>query len=220
MSARWTIPLLCSVLAACGGGGGGRQPPPPDADADSVADSLDCAPNDATRWQSLSFQSVDADADGRRANASGQLCSGASLPANYFATAVAAGDEDCNDASATVWRVLPYVARDADADGFTAANSGNVCSGDVLPTGYANALPVRSLLDCDDASATAWRFMTTYQDNDGDGIGSGSGTSACIGTTAAAGFSLYGYDPLDDANNPSSSLTSKLELPSWLLTAP
>jgi hypothetical protein len=219
MSARWTILLLCSVLAACGGGGN-RQPPPPDADADSVADSQDCAPNDASRWQSLSFQSVDADADGRRANSSGQLCSGGSLPANYFAAAVAASDEDCNDASASVWRVLTYVARDTDADGFSAASSGSLCSGDALPTGYADALPTPLLVDCDDARATAWRFMTTYQDHDGDGVGSGSGASACIGTAAAAGFSLFGYDPLDDASNPSSSLTSNTELPAWLLTAP
>lgn len=226
MSGRWTILLLLSALAACGGGGNNKQqptPPPPapsDADADMVIDSQDCAPNDASRWQSLPYQSVDADADGRRVNSSGQLCSGTSLPATYFATAIAASEQDCDDTSAMRWQVLPYLATDADADGFAAASTGNVCSGTSLPAGYLDAAPAASAADCDDASVTTWRFMTTYQDQDGDGVGSGRGTPTCIGRVAAAGFSIYGYDPLDDAGNPNSASTSNFDLPPWLLRSP
>lgn len=116
--------------------------------------------------------------------------------------------------------MLPYVARDADADTFTAASTGNVCSGDSLPAGYLSAAPAALTADCDDASATTWRLMTTYQDHDGDGVGSGRGTITCIGSAPASGSSLYGYDPLDDASDPSSSLTARFDLPSWLLSIP
>lgn len=220
MSTRWTILLLCGALAACGGGSDNRPPPPPpDADGDQVTDSQDCASNDASRWQLLPFQSADTDADGRRVNSSGQVCSGAALPANYFAS-VADGEQDCNDASASVWRLLPYLARDADADGFSVPSTGNVCSGNGLPAGYFATSPAALALDCDDANVTAWRLMTIYQDQDGDGVGSGRGTSTCIGSVAAAGFSIRGYDPLDDPNDPTSASTSDFDLPIWLLSVP
>src|SRR5687768_4949459 len=84
--------LLFALVAGCGGGGGSR--PPSNGDGDPFADAQDCAPSDASRWQSLSFQSLDADADDHRTNSAGQLCAGASLPATHSATAVAANEVD------------------------------------------------------------------------------------------------------------------------------
>src|SRR5262249_10789534 len=63
-----SIIAACAVLAGCGGGGGGggTPTPAPNADGDSVADAQDCAPNDATKWQLLPYQSIDMDQDGHR----------------------------------------------------------------------------------------------------------------------------------------------------------
>ncbi|AKJ08307.1 Cell well associated RhsD protein [Archangium gephyra] len=75
----------------------------------------DCAPTDASRWQSLSFQYVDADGDGRTVPASGALCTGSTLPAPY---ATKATGNDCDDANPALflWRVL-YPDKDGDGVG-------------------------------------------------------------------------------------------------------
>src|SRR5688572_21522663 len=89
--------LMSVMLASCGGGRSSSPPPAPlDSDRDSIADAQDCAPTDATRWQLLTFGSVDVDGDTHRVNSTGQQCSGASLPATYFASAVAAVEVDCD----------------------------------------------------------------------------------------------------------------------------
>ena len=217
MSAPVIIVALSAILAACGGGGSSR--PPPNADGDAVADSGDCAPNDASRWQLLAFQSTDSDADGHKLNASGQLCSGAALPSTHFAAPLPSGEQDCDDASASIWRLLPYTGRDADADGFNVAITGSICSGDSLRAGFVDVIPEPATRDCDDTNAAVWRLMMTFQDGDGDGVGSGKGTVTCVGLAAASGSSLYGYDPLDDPSDPNAALTSNVDLPSWLLRA-
>jgi hypothetical protein len=61
--------------------------------------------------------------------------------------------------------------------------------------------------------------MTVYADADSDGVGAGGGSVACLGTAAAPGFSLLGYDPADDPTDPDSPI-STLELSSWLLATP
>ncbi|WP_129642368.1 hypothetical protein [Peristeroidobacter agariperforans] len=263
--------LLFAFLAACGGGGGKKRPS--DADADGVADAQDCAVNDASRWQNLSYQSVDGDADGHRANSSGQLCAGTALPSSHSASAVASGDVDCNDNNAALWRILPFVSRDTDADGFSVADSGDICSGEALPPGYGTTAPEATAADCDDSSATTWRILSflsrdadadgfsiaasgdicsgealpsgygataprtaaadcddssattwrvtmTYGDADGDGVGAGAGTVTCIGANAPAARSLLGYDPVDDPSDPNATSVSNYELPVWQLTTP
>lgn len=227
MSARWALLLLCGAVAGCGGGGSGKAPTSPNApttptlnaDGDAVADSADCAPNDASRWQFLAAQSTDFDGDGRRVSSSGELCSGSSLPTTHFATSIENSEQDCDDTSVSNWRLLPYAARDADADGFSVALTGHLCSGDSLPAGYSELAPQRATIDCDDANAATWRFMTTYQDRDGDGVGSGDGKIVCMGLTLASGTSLYGYDPLDDPQDPNAASTRTFELPVWSLLA-
>jgi hypothetical protein len=205
--------VACAIVAGCGGGGGSRVA---DADRDSVADAQDCAPNDPTASRLLAFQSEDKDSDGHFVNATGEVCAGSALPPKYASTPVA-GSADCDDANATRWQLLAYVARDADIDGHNIASAGQVCSGTNLPSGYfaVAAVPPE---DCNDADSSMWRLMTVWTDADGDAVGAGRGTVSCVGNAAAAGFSLLGYDPLDDPANPSSPGTSTVELAAWQLT--
>jgi len=203
------------MVVACGGGSKSRND---DADGDSIADAQDCAPNNPAASRLLAFQSADADADGHFVNAEGEVCAGAALPSQYSADPIA-GDPDCDDADDMAWQLLAYVARDADADGHDVAIAGEVCSGATLPAGYMATAAVPPA-DCDDADSSAWRFMTTYADADGDRVGAGPGTVTCIGTHAAPGFSLLGYDPLDDPQDPTSGGISTLELSSWQLSVP
>jgi hypothetical protein len=209
--------LLAVVLAGCGGSSSNRSR---DGDADGIADAQDCAPTDSSRWQSLAFQSVDGDRDGFRVNSSGQLCAGSALPPTHSASAVAAGDLDCDDNAASRWRMLPHVSRDADADGFSIASTGQVCSGSVLPAGFGTTVPPLVATDCDDSDAATWRIRMTYADADGDEVGAGPGAVTCIGTGAPSGRSLLGYDPVDDPSDPNAGVSSNLELSSWLLTTP
>ncbi len=206
------LAIACGALAGCGGGGGGGDSSTPtvvDTDKDTVADTSDCAPTDATKWQQLSYQSADLDGDGHRVSASGQVCSGASLPATYSASTAPANDIDCDDASATTWQQLPYSAVDADHDTYFVAASGSVCSGAALSAGYANSAPAKVDVDCADNDAAAWRFTSTWADADGDGIGAGPATISCVGTGASAGHSLLGYDPNDDPGDPNAATTKE-----------
>ena len=67
-----------------------------DADGDGVANSQDCAPLDASKWQLLAGY-VDADGDGYGTGSVQYICSGASLPSGY-----ASVGGDCNDSNAAV----------------------------------------------------------------------------------------------------------------------
>jgi hypothetical protein len=205
---------LSALIVACGGGGSHPPPPPANADGDAVSDAQDCAPNDPTRWQVLAFQSIDSDLDGHRVSAAGQLCSGATLPATHFAGPLAPADPDCDDANGASWQMLSYLGRDADADGFAVSQTGQICTGAVLPAGYSATAPLSLAVDCDDGKSTVWRYMTIYADGDGDHIGSGSATPTCVGANAPTGFSLYGYDP-----EPNDDSIADFEVDVWQLTS-
>jgi hypothetical protein len=210
--------VMCALVVGCGGGG--SRPVAQNTDHDSVPDSQDCAPNDSTKWQLLSYQSVDLDSDGHFVNSSGQVCTGFALPPNYSASQVSAGDADCDDSSSARWQLLSYTAVDADSDGYATAQTGQLCSGASLPPGYSATPPVASALDCDDDDPSKWRLMTIYADADGDGVGAGAGKVSCMGVNAPSGFSLFGYDPSDDPADPGSKSVSNLELSSWQLATP
>jgi hypothetical protein len=113
-----------------------------------------------------------------------------------------------------------YASRDADADGFTTAESGQICSGATLPTGFGTTAPPASSADCNDANSTVWRLMTTYSDADGDGVGAGTGAVTCIGAAASPSRSLLGYDPVDDPSDPTAPTLSNAELSPWQFTVP
>ena len=148
------------------------------------------------------------------------MCVGAALPAGYAADAVASADADCNDADVTRWLTVSYAGRDRDSDEHPVAEPGELCQGAAaLPAGYSASAPPE-LRDCDDGDVTRWRLISVYRDADGDGVGAGPRTVACLGRDPAAGFSLKGYDPNDDASDPDASLVSNFDLPPDFRTPP
>jgi hypothetical protein len=104
---------------------------------------------------------------------------------------------DCDDGNAALSHLLPFAARDRDGDAYMVAESGSVCAGTALPAGYFAALDPAKV-DCDDASATAWRTVTLYQDADSDGLGTGNGQDRCIGANAPAATSFTAGDCNDN----------------------
>jgi hypothetical protein len=193
--------VLLIAVAGCGGGGN----KPPDADNDGVADSADCAPQLSQFWQLLSFSSVDEDGDSFRVNAGGQVCTGASLPANRSATAVTGDGVDCTDSDAARWSMRTYAAIDEDRDGFGVAQSGQICAGAQLPAGLISALPATEDLDCDDADVDKWRLLSfTSRDHDRDGYAIADAGTSCGQGTLPAQLSALSTPPeladCDDAD--------------------
>ncbi|MGC3981841.1 MAG: hypothetical protein QM808_11310 [Steroidobacteraceae bacterium] len=211
---------ICVCIFVIGCGGGTKNSNPPDDDGDGVANASDCAPIDRSRWQLISYQAIDADSDSHPVNAQGQLCSGANLPSGYYAAAIAAADADCDDSNAALWHLLTYASVDQDRDEHRTIATGNVCSGTTLPTGYSSSIPTQLEHDCNDSDSTVWRYATVYSDRDGDGVGSGNGVIICIGASAPSGYSLAGYDPLDDATDSNSMSVSDFDIPPALLNSP
>jgi hypothetical protein len=156
------------LLAGCGGGDDPDPAPPVDTDRDGVADTSDCAPADAQAWRMMDFASRNDDGDGARINATGQICVGSGLPANRFADAVPANEQDCDDGDSNRWATRTHEAVDTDRDGFGVAGAGSLCTGSALPAGYLATLPATADLDCDDADADKWR-LTAFAARDGDG---------------------------------------------------
>lgn len=176
-----TALVCCLTIAGCGGDD--KPPPivpPLDSDRDLVADTVDCAPQDAQAWQTLNYLSRDEDADGFRVNFTGQVCAGSALPPRLSAAAVSGSDVDCNDSDVTRWATLQYAAVDSDRDGFGVAGAGSLCGGAALPAGMLATLPAAQDIDCDDADAAKWRLMTwASRDNDGDGHRVNSSGTLC-----------------------------------------
>jgi hypothetical protein len=166
----------------------------PEGYADS---SLDCAPEDATRWGLRSYTSRNLDGDGRSVPANpsypygtAQVCSGTALPAGY-STATAAQPYDCDDANAAI-SVVRSGAPDEDGDGWGAGPVAPVCSGDALPEGYG---PHGN--DCATADPALWRWTVLYPDADGDGVGAPPRDVQCLGAEIPDGWSEKGWDAND-----------------------
>lgn len=86
---------------------------------------------------------------------------------------------------------LPYVAIDADGDGFTVPATGEVCTDGTLPPPYRAAAHG---LDCDDADPLVAHVAVLYPDQDGDGVGAPPRQILCIGAQPPAGLVRRGYD--------------------------
>lgn len=157
--------LACLALVACGG-----SSDPLDADNDAHPDSADCAPADATAWQSLAFRSRDVDSDGFRVDSSGSTCAGSGLPAGYFSDPTPANSADCDDTDRTRWASLAFASRDEDADARRVNQAGSLCSAAALPAGYFADDIGTSEPDCDDADPARW-ILLAYRGRDRDGDG-------------------------------------------------
>jgi hypothetical protein len=103
--------------------------------------------------------------------------------------------------------LLPYVAIDADGDGVTLPQTGEVCTGGTLPPPYKAAV---NGLDCDDADPAVHRLALVYPDLDGDGVGATPRQIRCIGAAPPPGFARGGYD--EDDGDPGVIETDEADL--------
>jgi hypothetical protein len=136
----------------------------------------DCAPDDGSRWQNLTYQYRDADGDTFTVASSGSLCtSGGGLPAGYTNTAKG---NDCDDTSADVYQGLQGYP-DEDGDGVGAGTAATFCTSGALPPGQS---PQGD--DCAPSDARSWqRLSYQYVDADGDGRTVPSSGAVCTGST-------------------------------------
>jgi hypothetical protein len=168
------------------------------------ATALDCDDASAAVWRTASVF-IDADLDNVGSGAGDSRCIGTSVP---LGSSLVGGD--CDDTNATLMASLPYSARDEDGDARQRVESGSLCVGSALPSGYFATLGAD--VDCDDRDPAKWRVVALYQDIDGDGVGSGPYQLQCIGSYAGPGLSLRGYDPLDSTTDPDSLRVSDFDL--------
>jgi len=167
--------------------------------------STDCADDNAAVHAPMSYAARDADGDMFLVASAGSVCTnGVALPATYFATA-ASGAVDCDDMSASVWRLID-LHEDFDRDGVGHGAPVSLCLGAGSMPGF-----VASSFDCAHLDATRWRMVATYIDIDGDGVGSGAIQHSCVGAAPPPGSSFKGFDPLD-TTVAGSALVSDFEL--------
>ncbi|MFY1825175.1 hypothetical protein ACN47A_04625 [Myxococcus fulvus] len=155
--------------------------------------SEDCADDDATRWQWLSYAYRDVDVDGFTVVAPGQLCAGETLPADYLNLSKG---PDCDDTNASLHKTL-RTWPDLDGDGVGAGVSENQCTNGQTP---AN----RSLSgsDCADDDASRWvAHSYRHVDRDEDGFTTPeSGTHCAAATLPAPYFVQATGNDCDDAD--------------------
>ncbi len=183
------------TLSGCGS----ESDVPSDLDNDGIIDALDCAPQNDEKWVLKSYQSRDADLDGKFIEESGEICIGQQLPAEYGEEIVIAAATDCDDSNSRVWVLRAFNSLDKDLDSKYSWQSGEVCSGDVLPDGYLEDAAEESKLDCNDNDKDIWRIAVTYRDSDKDGYGTGEQQNTCFGRSLPTSLTLIPGD-CDDTN--------------------
>ncbi|WP_242339855.1 MULTISPECIES: hypothetical protein [unclassified Anaeromyxobacter] len=135
---------------------------------------------------------ADADLDGHGGPA-GTVCAGYALPSGWASTG-----GDCDEGDGGRWQRLSYVYVDRDQDGYTAHESGTVCSGWGLSWPYSNVSGWRGDGDCDDADAATHLAMYGYADADTDGVGGGAAVALCTTGRLPAGYLATGGDCAPD----------------------
>ena len=133
--------------------------------------SGDCAADDATHWQTLGYQFVDADNDGFGLATPGSVCSGAQLPSGFTNSSQGA---DCDDADPGLAQKL-FGHGDEDSDGVGAGTMVALCTNGTLPAGF-----VTTTGDCAPSNATAWQIKNGFMDADDDGFTLPVPTPLCI----------------------------------------
>lgn len=139
--------------------------------------STDCAPDDRSRWQNLTYAYRDADLDGFTRSEEGALCAGGALPSGYTNTA---NGSDCNDSNRELYKLLQGYP-DVDEDGVGAGAVEYLCTNGTLPSGH-----VTTRTDCAPEDELRWRLLTSWHvDNDGDGHTVPASGELCAGSTLA-----------------------------------
>ncbi|MFZ9886091.1 MAG: thrombospondin type 3 repeat-containing protein [Myxococcota bacterium] len=164
-----------------------------------VSKGIDCDDENAAVWRYVSTY-ADPDDDGVATNATvvGQnVCVGEEK--NDDGLAFAPGD-DCEPQDKTKFKRFTGVYLDADGDGYGAtAAAGEYCGDLTLPQTYVYT----SLgTDCDEASATYYRYLDGYEDADNDGYRKPGGALApvCSGAALKEGYTANVVEDCDDTN--------------------
>jgi hypothetical protein len=153
-----------------------------------VGNGNDCDDHDPAAHVGMTVY-ADTDSDGVGAGPAIALCNDGKLPAGDALTST-----DCAPTDPARWQTLTYTSVDRDGDGFTAAESGTLCSGASLaPPYFAKAVGN----DCDDADPNLTHWAVLYPDLDGDGAGAGKYAIMCLGASIPASYSTYGDDEND-----------------------
>ena len=174
------IILLISLagLSACNDDGANNSTPSSnqngnslaaiDSDNDGIKDSLDCAPQDVSRWQQLSYQFQDQDQDGHLISFPqvNTICSGLQLPMPYVASALGKSVGDCDDSLETgVHRYRSVnLYTDSDQDKIGSGVSRDYCIGVDVPIGLS-----LTDSDCNDSDNHVYQELNySFRDEDKD----------------------------------------------------
>jgi hypothetical protein len=149
----------------------------------------DCDDTFQERWRWLELYR-DRDMDGIGSEPMERRCSGVAPEPGYATTGT-----DCDPNDHLSWQLLAYAYRDQDNDTFTVRESGELCVGPRLPSGYTT---VPKGDDCDDLAPNVYQLVSLYPDTDGDGVGAGTSSGMCIGATPPAGHASNGTDCAPD----------------------
>ncbi len=170
----WTIVLLTALTSVTGCNGedsidqGGKSLVEVDSDNDGIDDRLDCAPQDESRWQQLSYNFQDQDLDGHLTSLpkTQLVCSGALLPSTYLDSSIGYSVGDCDDSLATGVGSYRNVMlfKDQDQDNVGAGVGSNHCIGATQPKGYSLAAS-----DCNDLDNNVYQLLNySFRDEDRD----------------------------------------------------
>jgi len=155
-----------------------------DTDADGTPDHLDCAPQDATKWQTGNFY-VDADSDGYGTGSLVSVCYGTT------ATGYATQNGDCDDNNSSVNPGATEQCNGVDDncngqvdEGFTDTDADG--SADCIDTDDDND-GTNDGSDCAPLDPTKWQSANLFIDADGDGYTNGQQV-LCYGAVIPAGY--------------------------------
>ncbi len=177
------------------------------APASSVA--ADCDPSNGSRYRFENSRG-DADNDSFCVGATQAECVGTTaLPGRRFAASCSTVNDDCNDASAAVYRL---VASRADADNDTACTGAlqNDCVGATALAGRRFASTCNATDDCNDANNGLYRLMASRTDADNDGYCVGTTANDCTGPSPLAGRRYDANCNLPDDCNDANGSTFRL----------
>lgn len=166
-----------------------------DKDGDKVEDKFDCAPNDNTKFQSITvFEDLDGDGVGGKEVS---LCIGSSFPEGNYTDQ----SDDCDDNDGSISPYLEEIlgdGKDNNCDGHTDGEEeqDKQIFTDTDQDGYVD------MVDCAPNDSNAYQLINFYQDLDLDGYGDDTQLrQMCVGEqTSMPDYSLISGD-CDDQNS-------------------
>ena len=177
----------------------------PDTDGDGVPDASDCAPNDATKWQSANVY-IDADGDGFTVGAMQSICYGATLPAGYSLTSAGT---DCDDTNSSIGSTVATPV--ASASGSThICGTGSVSLSSSATTGnqwYNGASAI--------SGATDQTYAATAPGNYHVVATAGTCTSAASNTISVTQSSAAGNTALSNTSDNNIALIATCDESGW-----